>query len=152
MLRNTKNNLRLITLKTGSIFTAYGRNKKGAFSFWHFSRFCFSQIGFRLLFKYILQSFTILFGCKLTFLKKLINPNLEHLGIKIFPFDYDINKPLPQLSIIKVNEPLVSIIISIYNNFEYTYNCLRAIVEHTSNEIKYEIIIIDDCSTDNSLS
>jgi GT2 family glycosyltransferase len=152
MFRNTKNNLRLITLKTSSIFTAYGRNKKGEFSFWYFSRFCFSQIGFRLFFKYLLQAFSILFGFKFAFLKKIINPNLEHLGIKLFPFNYDVNRPLPELSIIKVEEPIVSIIIAVYNNFEYTYNCLRAIIEHTSSDIKFEIIIINDCSTDNTLS
>ena len=152
MLRNTKNNLRLITLKTRSVFTAYGRNKKGAFSFWFFLRFCFSQIGFRLFLKYILQAFSILFGFNLTFLKRLIDPNIQHLGIKLFPISYDTNKPLPPLSIIKVDEPLVSIIVAVYNNFGYTYNCIRAIIEHTSTDIKFEIIIINDCSTDNTLA
>ncbi len=43
--------------------------------------------------------------------------------------------------------PMVSIIIPVYNQFEYTYCCLRSILEY-SNECSYEIIIADDHSTD----
>ena len=45
------------------------------------------------------------------------------------------------------NEPLVSVVIPVYNQFEYTYWCVRSIVE-TTKGIDYEIIIADDCSTD----
>lgn len=44
-------------------------------------------------------------------------------------------------------EPLVSIIIPVYNQINYTYNCLKSILQETSN-IKYEIIIADDVSSD----
>lgn len=44
-------------------------------------------------------------------------------------------------------KPEVSIIIPVYNEFGYTYNCLRSILEHTEKRT-YEIIIADDCSTD----
>jgi len=47
----------------------------------------------------------------------------------------------------KVSEPLVSIIIPVYNQWSYTYSCLKAIVENTSN-VSYEIIIADDVSDD----
>lgn len=47
----------------------------------------------------------------------------------------------------KETKPLVSIIIPVYNQFSYTYGCLRSIFNNTKN-IKYEIIIGDDCSTD----
>lgn len=48
----------------------------------------------------------------------------------------------------KINDnPLVSIIIPVYNQFGYTYNCLKSILEY-SEDIKYEVIIADDCSTD----
>ncbi|KYH34466.1 putative S-adenosylmethionine-dependent methyltransferase [Clostridium tepidiprofundi DSM 19306] len=44
-------------------------------------------------------------------------------------------------------KPLVSIIIPVYNQFEYTYSCLKSILENTKG-IQYEIIIADDVSTD----
>lgn len=45
------------------------------------------------------------------------------------------------------NSPRVSIIIPVYNQFAYTYNCIKAIAEH-SGDISYEVIVADDCSTD----
>lgn len=41
----------------------------------------------------------------------------------------------------------VSIIIPVYNEFDYTYNCLKTIKNNSGN-INYEIIIADDCSDD----
>ena len=43
--------------------------------------------------------------------------------------------------------PAVSIVIPVYNQFEFTYNCIKSIVENSGN-ISYEIIIANDCSTD----
>lgn len=45
------------------------------------------------------------------------------------------------------SNPLVSIIIPVYNQFNYTYECVKSIIEHTQ-DVKYEIIIGDDVSTD----
>lgn len=45
------------------------------------------------------------------------------------------------------SEPLVSIVIPIYNQFDYTYHCLESILRHSGN-ISYEILLADDCSTD----
>ena len=47
--------------------------------------------------------------------------------------------------------PLVSVVIPVYNQFEYTYWCVRSIVDTTKN-IDYEIIIADDCSTDTTVN
>lgn len=44
-------------------------------------------------------------------------------------------------------KPDVSIIIPVFNQFEYTYNCLASILKN-SGDVKYEIIIADDCSLD----
>ena len=44
-------------------------------------------------------------------------------------------------------QPDVSIIIPVYNEFSYTYDCIRSVVE-TSNGLDYEVILADDCSTD----
>lgn len=43
--------------------------------------------------------------------------------------------------------PLVSIIIPVHNNFNYTYNCISSIL-NADNPLYYEIILINDLSTD----
>ena len=48
------------------------------------------------------------------------------------------------------DNPLVSVVIPVYNQFEYTYWCVRSIVE-TTKDLDYEIIIADDCSTDTTV-
>lgn len=47
----------------------------------------------------------------------------------------------------KVEKPLVSIIIPVYNQYYYTNLCLQSIL-HNTRDISYEIIIADDNSTD----
>lgn len=54
----------------------------------------------------------------------------------------------PKLNFKKYENPEVSIVIPVYNQFGYTYNCLKSILEHTGDEVSYEIIVADDCSTD----
>lgn len=44
-------------------------------------------------------------------------------------------------------KPTVTIVIPVYNQFEYTYLCIKSIIEN-SGDVAYEIIIADDCSTD----
>ena len=48
-------------------------------------------------------------------------------------------------------QPVVSIIIPVYNQIEYTTKCLRSIVEHTSADLPIEVIVVNDCSTDNTV-
>ncbi|MEI6131720.1 MAG: glycosyltransferase family 2 protein [Bacillota bacterium] len=45
-------------------------------------------------------------------------------------------------------EPLVSIIVPVYNGEKYLEKCIKSILSQTLSEI--ELIIIDDCSTDNT--
>lgn len=52
-----------------------------------------------------------------------------------------------KITFAKYDKPEISIIIPVYNQFNYTYNCLRSILSH-SGSVKYEVIIADDCSTD----
>lgn len=47
----------------------------------------------------------------------------------------------------QTDHPIVSIIIPVYNQFNYTYLCLKSILLH-SEDVPYEVIIADDCSTD----
>jgi O-antigen biosynthesis protein len=49
------------------------------------------------------------------------------------------------------NEPLLSIVIPVFNQSGYTLNCLRSItdvLEHS--RLKAEVIVVDDCSTDDT--
>lgn len=52
-----------------------------------------------------------------------------------------------KLNFKKYDNPQVTIIIPVYNQFIYTYNCLKAILEN-SGDVPYEIIIADDASDD----
>ncbi|MGE0682733.1 MAG: glycosyltransferase [Candidatus Binatia bacterium] len=47
-------------------------------------------------------------------------------------------------------EPIVSVIIPVFNKFHYTYNCLKSI-QDALPERPFEIIIADDCSSDETL-
>lgn len=83
---------------------------------------------------------------------------------RIVPVHYALDCPKPQLFPLLENnidigqyekikfvvheKPLVSIIIPVYNQFNYTYNCLKSILEHSGNAVSYEVIVADDCSTD----
>lgn len=51
-------------------------------------------------------------------------------------------RPLPQ-----ADSPLVSIVIPVYNQFDYTYKCILSVI-NTVRDVTYEIIIGDDMSTD----
>ena len=46
-------------------------------------------------------------------------------------------------------EPRVSVIIPVYNQLDFTLGCLQSIVEHKST-CSFEIIVADDCSTDDT--
>ncbi|MDX2020538.1 MAG: glycosyltransferase family 2 protein [Deltaproteobacteria bacterium] len=45
--------------------------------------------------------------------------------------------------------PLVSIIIPVFNLWDYTFRCLQSVQRHTSH-IPHEVIVVDDASTDES--
>ncbi len=51
------------------------------------------------------------------------------------------------ITIPECKQPDVSVIIPVYNEFSYTYDCIRSVVE-TSTGLAYEVILADDCSTD----
>lgn len=44
-------------------------------------------------------------------------------------------------------EPLVSIVIPVHNNWDYTYACLQSVLAH-SGSVPYEVIVADDASGD----
>lgn len=45
------------------------------------------------------------------------------------------------------DKPQVSIVIPVYNQFDYTYHCLESILKK-SGDCTYEVILANDCSTD----
>lgn len=51
----------------------------------------------------------------------------------------------------KTKNPTVSIIIPVYNQFDYTYNCLQSILDNSTG-IDYEVIIGDDQSSDETVN
>lgn len=61
-----------------------------------------------------------------------VEPNGVNLDSLVFP---------------KFDSVEVSIIIPVYNQFSYTYNCLKSILRCSAG-VNYEVIIADDCSTD----
>ena len=50
---------------------------------------------------------------------------------------------------IKTNKPIVTVIVASYNNEKFIKKCLNSILNQTHKRI--EIIVVDDCSTDNSV-
>lgn len=89
-------------------------------------------------------------GIKLTIKKiKLYIDNLVQYDtnpIKVYK-----NNLTCKLVFKKFKNPLVSIIIPVYNQWEYTFSCLQSIYENTDG-IEYEIIIADDVSSDDTIN
>ena len=62
-------------------------------------------------------------------------------------YDAELTTQIQPLAFPSVRQPTVSIVIPMFNNAIYSYNCLKAILEHTG-DIPYEVIVVDDASTD----
>lgn len=80
----------------------------------------------------------------------LLYPQGVVSSLKISPVDIQVQKAKDDyapLQVPKWEKPEVSIIIPVYNQFEYTYACVESIIRN-SGEVSYEILIADDCSTD----
>ncbi len=56
-------------------------------------------------------------------------------------------KIFPKLALPKVEKPTVSVIVPVYNNLEVTYHCIASSIL-AFNNTSYELIVIDDCSSD----
>lgn len=75
--------------------------------------------------------------------------SLERMKLELFPELPEIKSvsDVEKLVLPYSENPTVSIVIPVYNQFGYTYNCLKSIIKNTT-DVEYEIIIGDDCSTD----
>ena len=50
-----------------------------------------------------------------------------------------------------VDAPVVTIVITVFNQWRFTYNCLKSILENTT-DVAYKVIVVDDGSTDETAS
>ncbi|TXS91333.1 glycosyltransferase [Parahaliea maris] len=53
-----------------------------------------------------------------------------------------------ELEFAQVDQPRVSIVVPVYNEYRMTVNCLESILKQTSDSARYEVIVADDCSSD----
>lgn len=60
---------------------------------------------------------------------------------------YEGRKKFPKLSLPKVAKPDISIVIPVHNKLELTYHCLASLIL-AWNKASFEVIVVDDCSTD----
>lgn len=90
------------------------------------------------------EDFDLRFGKKYILQKK----NQWKMNEQLYePIDTKNIGELPELIFPLAKQPKVSIIIPAYNQFSYTYNCLRSILKNTIG-VEYEVILADDCSLD----
>lgn len=66
---------------------------------------------------------------------------------KLLVEGYEGRTNFPAFSLPKFDKPRVSIIVPAYNKFELTYHCIASIAL-AYNKTSYEVILADDCSTD----
>jgi len=79
---------------------------------------------------------------------ELLNPG--ELAPQVRTLIESIKRSYPPIVVDTGREPLVSIVIPVFNKFDLTYNCVKSIVEHGA-QIPFEIIIVDDCSRDETM-
>jgi len=65
-------------------------------------------------------------------------PELEHVALE---------KHFTPLELPLADQPVVSIVIPVYNHFEHTWNCLKSLAE-LSTKVPFEVIVVDDASSD----
>ncbi|MBK5963380.1 glycosyl transferase family 2, partial [Thiocystis minor] len=68
-------------------------------------------------------------------------------ALQVLNEGHEQRKQFPALTLPKVTNPEISIIIPVHNKFELTYHCIASIILSDSR-CQYEVIIVDDGSTD----
>jgi|GEM_PF-585303 len=84
-------------------------------------------------------------------LNKVKAKSVVPLNVELRPSLVADTKDKEILNFPMVHEPLVSIVIPVYNQFDFTYKCLKSILENTDT-VTYEIIIADDVSNDETIN
>lgn len=86
--------------------------------------------------------------------RKLIKKIIKSLtGKEIFQPELEVvkNSYLENPQPIHINSsqfPIVTIIIPVYNKFLYTFNCLNSLSKKLEDFLNFEVIVVDDASTD----
>ena len=75
---------------------------------------------------------------------------LEDIPVKIPKHTFTVKKINHVVEFPQIDDPIVSIIIPVYNQWEYTIQCLDSI-QKTSINMKYEVILMDDQSSDETI-
>lgn len=83
------------------------------------------------------------------YLKLYGENNPEPFRVSVSRTDSILDRPTPSLP--KAENPLVSIIIPVFNQWEYTEKCIRSIFP-AGEGLSYEVILADDCSTDDTIN
>ena len=92
--------------------------------------------------------FDLFFRSSATRTNTAVDNFLETHGGQTSQFLYPHQRNLPQsLRFSETTEPLVSIIVPVFNHFESTFACLAHVQKNTLG-IPYELILADDASTD----
>ncbi len=76
----------------------------------------------------------------LSFVKKIVG-RIPGLPPKKDGIQYD-------LEFVRHDDIDISIVIPVYNKIEYTYNCLKSIAQVSDTDLSYEVIVVDNASTD----
>lgn len=87
-----------------------------------------------------------------SFLKRvLIKLKARKSSLQSIKPEFAISKNTTPLSFPDYSEPEISIVIPVYNKYEYTFHCLKSILDHTGDE-SFEVIVVDDKSKDKTAS
>lgn len=119
---------------TGSLFTRFIKNPA------HFIRNC-SAVRVR-------KALYLIKNGNFDNLREKLDMYVPSTGIERCPVEIE---PVPEIfdefSVPSSDSPKVSIIIPAYNQFAFTYKCIRKVAEN-SGDVAYEVIVADDTSTD----
>lgn len=75
-------------------------------------------------------------------------PALQLSQVTIPPIA-DQRKSVSEISLMTSSQPVISVVIPVYGQCEYTLMCLLSITAHRP-KVPYEIIVVDDCSPDDT--
>jgi len=84
---------------------------------------------------------------RITLIKREAIQSFSPIRPQLFQASEDLAAFAKTIQLSPGKSPLVSIIIPVHNQLKYTLECLASI-SHSTNDVNYEVIIVDDSSTD----
>ena len=69
------------------------------------------------------------------------------LSVAARPALLELREPFSPFALPAITVPAVSIVVPVFNNYRFTFNCLAALQRQCSAR-PFEVIVVDDCSTD----